>query len=161
MSRKIRVRKSVAGSAMVEFALVFPVLVIFCMAAADFGRLFFHAVMLANASSTGSHFGAQDIGRATQHNRIQNLALGDAAEIPGVSATATHFCQCPDDPDTGDDETTTVDCSLAATPTACGTYGLPRVIVESDVSQSFTTLGPWPAIPDTTVVARRVLMRAQ
>lgn len=146
---------------MVEFALVLPMLIILCMAAADFGRLFFHAVSVANASSTGSHFGAQDTSKVTQHIRVQNLSVADANDISGVSATATHFCQCPDDPDTADHDPTTVDCSLAATATACGAYGFPRVVIQNDVAQTFTTLGPWPGIPESTKVDRRVLMRAQ
>ncbi len=161
MSRKLQQMKSRTGSALVEFALVLPVLLLLCMATTDFGRLFYHAIAVMNAGSTGSHFGAQDTAQATQSTRIENLSTADAKDITGVSATATFFCQCPDDPVTEDDETSTVDCTLAANETACGGYGFPRVVVRNQVDETFRTLGPWPGIPEITPVQGRVFMRAQ
>lgn len=161
MSRKLSWTKSRAGSALVEFALMLPLLILLCMATTDFGRLFYHAIAVANAGSTGSHFGAQDTAQATQSTRIENLSVADANDIPGVSASATFFCQCPDDPVTEADETSTVSCTLAADETACGGYGFPRVVVRNQVRQTFRTLGPWPGIPEITPVEGRVFIRAQ
>jgi hypothetical protein len=131
------------------------------MATTDFGRLFFHAITGANAGSTGSHFGAQNTAQATQLNRIQNLSVADAKDITGASASATFFCECPDDPVTKADETSTVSCTLAASETACGGYGFPRLVVRNEVRHTFRTLGPWPGIPEITPVEGRAVMRAQ
>ena len=40
---------------MIEFALVFPLLLVLCLAADDFDRLFFHGVTVMNAASSAVH----------------------------------------------------------------------------------------------------------
>jgi Flp pilus assembly protein TadG len=42
----------------VEFAVTFPLLMLLCLGATDFGRLCFHAVTIANAAATGASYGA-------------------------------------------------------------------------------------------------------
>ena len=153
-------KNSRRGGAMVEFALVFPVLITLCMAAGDFSRLFFHAVTVVNASTTGTFHGAQNNVTAAQFTTRQNRALSDAADIKGVSVSATLFCDCPDGDD-ADTDADLVSCDLADNADACPGYGFPRVFVRTDVTQTFQTLGPWPGIPQSTKVARNMRMRVQ
>ena len=151
------------GGALVEFALVLPMLMLLVVAAGDFGRLYFHAVTVVNAASSAVHWGSLDSGHAAQQSEMENRATGDAGDLSSVSATATMYCDCP--PADGSDFTTAptpVDCSLANTQ-ACsgGGYGFPRVYVRTDVEQTFNTAAPYPGIPNTTVVGRSAYMRVQ
>ena len=52
--RWLRDARSVEGAALVEFALIAPLLLVLCMAAVDFGRLFYDGVAVANAAGTGA-----------------------------------------------------------------------------------------------------------
>jgi len=151
------------GGALVEFALVLPALIILCLAAGDFGRLYFHAVTVVNAASSAVHWGSLDSGNAAQTSEVQSHATGDAADLKGVSATATMYCECPPaDPDDFTSAPTSINCDLAGTP-ACtdGAYGYPRVYIRTDVNETFNTVGPYPGIPHSTVVKRSAFMRVQ
>ena len=149
---------------MVEFALVFPLLLVLCLAAGDFGRLFFHGVTVVNAASSGAHYGSLNNGFAAQSGEMESRAQRDAGDLGGVTATATQYCDCPPvDPADFMTDAAVVSCDLAAIPGTCsgGAYGLPRVYVRTDVSQTFETVGPYPSIPETTVVSGRAFMRVQ
>ena len=161
--RNQAIRKN-RGGALVEFALVLPVLVFLCMAVGDFGRLYFHALSVVNAASSAVEWGSLDSGFAAQTNEMQNRAITDASDLTGVSANATMFCDCPPaDPDDFTTDPTPVDCALAGVEGTCteGAYGLPRVYVRADVQQTFKTVGPYPGIPNSSVVARSAFMRVQ
>jgi Flp pilus assembly protein TadG len=145
---------------MVEFALVFPLLVVLCMAAGDFGRLFFHGLAVVNATTTGTFHGARNNVTAAQFTTRENRALSDAADITGVTANATLFCDCPDGDD-ADSDADPVSCTLADNADACTGYGFPRVFAQTEVEQTFQTLGPWPGMPEYTKVARNMKMRVQ
>ena len=53
ISRLVRREK---GTATVELALVFPILLLFCVATAELGRLFYTYTTLAKATKTGARF---------------------------------------------------------------------------------------------------------
>ena len=147
-----RRRNPQRGAALVEFALVFPVLLLLCMGAADFGRLFFHAVTVVNAAGTAAVFGARDNIDAGNFEGMQQAAVEDAGDIQGVTAEGTQFCACPDG--------TAVDCKDILI-ISCPGYGKPRAYVETDTQQVFEVLGPYPGIPRTTVIGRKVYMRVE
>jgi len=150
------------GGAMVEFALVLPLLVLLCMAAGDFGRIYFHALTVVNAASSAVHWGSLDSGFAAQRSEMESRAIGDAKNLTGVTATATMFCDCPPaDPDDFTTDGTPVDCALAGVQGTCteGAYGLPRVYVRTDLTQTFRAVGPYPGIQATSPVSRSAYMR--
>lgn len=164
MKRNRQPRDPRRGGAMVEFALVFPLLLVLCLAAGDFGRLFFHGVTVVNAASSAVHYGSLNNGFAALSGEMETRAQQDAGDLSGVSVTATMYCDCP--PASASDFTsdpTIVSCDLADIPGTCaaGAYGLPRVYVRADVNQTFTTVGPYPSIPEATPVNRRSFMRVQ
>lgn len=144
--------ESERGSALVEFAVIFPLLLLLCMGTADFGRLFFHAVTVVSAAGTGAVFGARDNIQAGNFNAMEQKALEDADDIPDAFATAAQFCQCPDG--------TEVDCKDILV-VSCPGYGKPRAYVQSNVQQTFEVLGPYPGIPKTTLIGRTAYMRVE
>ena len=156
--------RSKRGGALVEFALVFPFLLVLCLAAGDFGRLFFHGVTVVNAASSGAHYGSLNNGFAAQSGKMRDRAQKDAGDLSGVTTAATQYCDCPPaNPNDFTSNPTVVSCDLAAVPGTCagGGYSLPRVYVRTDVSQTFKTVGPYPSIPELSVVNGRSYMRVQ
>lgn len=150
------------GAAIVEFAIMFPVLVMMCMGAADFGRLFFHAVTVTQAAGTGVFYGAQGGFTSGRFSQMQQEAEDDADDLDRmgtVSATADRYCDCPDAPATGPADTNAVDC-ITGTCTTNG-YGPPRVFVRTRVQQTFRTFGRYPGIPYGVDVGERAFLRVQ
>lgn len=125
------------------------------MAAVDFGRLFFHAVTVANAASAGAIFGARDNIKAGDFDGIRDSALADAANVVKVStvtATAGQLCACSDG--------TEISCKEILV-TTCSGGDAPRAYVKSQVANKFEVLGPYPGIPRTTDIGRTVWIRVE
>jgi len=151
------------GGTLVEFALVSPLLLMLCMGATDFGRLFYHAVITSNAAGVGAFHGAQNNVTAGQTGLMEWKAEEEASNLPAADTTATadSFCDCPNNPATEASDGSlqnTVNCLNA---TACGTYGAPRGFVRVRATNSFQTLGPYPGIPYTTQINRHGFMRVE
>ncbi len=58
LSRRSSARDSARGQALVEFALVAPVMLVIMLLAVDFGRLFFTYVAVNNAAREGAFYAA-------------------------------------------------------------------------------------------------------
>lgn len=158
-----RKNRATAGSTLVEFALVLPLLFLLCMGATDFGRLFYHAVVTANAAGVGAFHGAQNNITFGQLSLMEQKARQDALNLPDAdtNAIADNFCDCPGSPafeDSNGALQNTVDCLDES---ACSTYGPPRTFVRVRTQNNFRTLGPYPGIPHLTVIGRSGYMRVQ
>ena len=150
MSRQTHTnRRGRRGTALTELAVTIPFLFLLTMGAADFGRLFYHALTVTHAAGVASEFGAQNNISAVNYTGMQNIATADALEIDSVTATATHRCVCT----AGGAE---VSCALDS----CGGPP-PRVYVKVDVQHNFQTLGLYPNIPSSTTVKREAWRRVQ
>ncbi|MDA1312811.1 MAG: TadE/TadG family type IV pilus assembly protein [Acidobacteria bacterium] len=137
------------GNALVELAVTVPFLFLLTMGAADFGRLFYHALTVTHAAGVASEFAAYDNLHAVDYSGTQAVALADAFEVKGATATATHVCVCTAGGTPGS-------CDLDA----CG--GLPpRVYVKVTVEDDFKTMGSYPSIPDSTLIGRDAWRRVQ
>ena len=135
---------------MVEFAIVASVLLLLTSGAADFARVFFHAITVANASSTGAFWGTYNNVRAVQTGSQEAAAEDDARNIgDGTLATATMYCECTNGNST--------DCFNPN----CGGNGPVRIYTTTTVEQSFDTFLPWLGIPDDIVVNRETHYRVQ
>ncbi len=143
------------GGAMIEFALTFPLLLLLCLGATDFGRLFFNAVTVANAAATGAFYGAQNNVNFSRYSTMANRVTEDAKNLENVTANATSFCECPGSPPTP------ISCSQATNRLACGDYGYPRAYVRTNVTHTFRTIVGYPGIPNQTSLDRSAFMRVQ
>lgn len=78
------------GQAMVEFALVLPILAVLLVMAVDFGRVFFGWVALHNASRIAADFAAAHTDNwATSEDAYRALVLGDLEAINCFPSSAT------------------------------------------------------------------------
>jgi Flp pilus assembly protein TadG len=140
---------------MVEFALTFPLLLLLCLGATDFGRLFFHAVTIANAAATGAFYGAQNNVNFSKYTMMANRVTEDAKNLSNVTASAANYCECPGSP------STPIPCSQATNRLACGDYGFPRAYVRTTATHTFETIVNYPGIPNQTLLDRNAFMRVQ
>jgi hypothetical protein len=99
--RRPRDRRS-AGQSLVEFALVFPILIILLIAIFDLGRLVFAYNDITNAAREGTRVGIIDQTETTIKNEVVNQAtsLGlPAADVLVSYVESDDPTQpCPDDP---------------------------------------------------------------
>jgi Flp pilus assembly protein TadG len=149
-------RNAVAGSAQVEFAILAPLMLLMMLGAIDFGRVYYHGVTVANAASVGAFYGSQNNIKSVHDSGIQTAALNDAQDLKGdpVTATPSHFCTCPS---TDGSSQTVVDCFGGP----CVDYGMPRLYVRAQVTQTFRTVVRYPGVPDPVNVQRIATMRVQ
>ncbi len=135
---------------MVEFALVASALFLIMAGAGDFARVFFHAITVANASSTGAFSGTYNNVSTAMTDARETLALNDARNIgDGVVAESTMFCEC-----TNGNSTNCLN-------PQCGVNGPMRLYSRTVVEQSFDTFLPWPGIPSNIFVNRETSYRVQ
>ena len=146
-----RKRRRNAGAVVVELAVAVPLLFLMMAGAADFARVFNYAITVANASGSGSLWGAQSAVKSVSYSDVQLAATDDAVDLGGASASAEIFCDCPDASGTG------IDCIEGT----CTDYGKPRVFSKTTVQYTFEALLPWPGIPNPVVVTREHYQRVQ
>jgi Flp pilus assembly protein TadG len=144
---------SECGSALVELAVVLPLLVLILVAAADFARVFYTANVLTSAARAGAQWGARTSSSYTDASGMQTIALSITnGNLSGTAAAVTpsHTCQCV--LDTG-----------AAGSGDCATCTTGHVMIRVTVSVSKTFIGiiPWPGVPSNVPITRSATLRAQ
>ena len=140
--------KSNAGSALVELAMVLSLLTLMAIGTTDFARVFYAGITVRSAARAAVAYGSQDSGTATNYAAMRNAATADAADVTGVTATATHYCQCTDG--------TTVSCTSGL----CG-GSAPQMYVRATATKTFTTIINYPQIPHTVAMNHTAIMRVQ
>lgn len=143
-------RSRTRGNTNFELALVGPLLLLMMVGAADFARVFYHAVELANAAGTGAFYGAQNNIMSGHYYEMEQVAKNDAKDLgSAMTVTGGRYCDCPNG--------TKVDCVTGT----CAAYGPPRVYVSTRTRESFKPLVNYPGIPSAVTVGRTAYMRVQ
>jgi len=119
------------GAAVVELAVLLPLLVLLFIGTVDFGRIFYFSLTLQNAARAGALYASDP---ETQHESpfasVQEAALADATNLdPQPTITQTS-----------------------------GTDGTGRNYVEVTASYTFDTITGFPGIPSTVDIRRTVRM---
>ena len=145
--------KSECGQSLVELALTFPVLVALLIGAAEFGRLAYATIELANAARAGTAYGVQNPVTFADTTGITAAVNNDSPDISSFSPTtvATHSCTCSDG--------TAVTCATAAT-LCVGTSHIIKTLqvkVTATISPSFHV----PGLPTSYKLAGQSIMQAQ
>ncbi len=143
--------RSERGSALIEMALVSPLLLLLVFGAGDFGRIMYHAMTLTNAARAGAAFAVQTTGYLTNTADIQLAAEQEAQNIGPITVTSQRVCECPGG--------TVVSCTGGS---SCAGYGAVQGFVEVTATTTFTPLtAAFPGIPGSTALTRVAKMRAQ
>ena len=139
-----------SGTALVEAAIVSPLLLLLVFGAGDFGRVMYYGITLENAARAGAAFGSQSIGYLANTAGIQTAAQEEAQNIGSITVASQRICECP--------AGTVVACGT----TSCAGYGAPLAFVEVTATTTFAPLtGAFPGIPASTPLSRAAKVRAQ
>ena len=80
------------ASALVEFSLTMPVVVVFCLAAVSFALIVQQDISLTDAVAAGTKYGANGHGNDLSGMKFAATTAGSG--VPGLSVTAAKYCSC-------------------------------------------------------------------
>lgn len=137
-----------SGQALVELALVAPLLCMVLIGLAEFGRFAYFAIEVSNAAHAGVQYGAQNHVTASDTAGMQTAALNDGSNVSGLTAAPSHFCQCSDG---------TASTCLA---TDCTTS---RIIefVQVNTSATVSPMFSYPGISKSLTLTGQAIMRVE
>ncbi len=142
MKAKIAHARCTRGAAVIEFALLAPVLLLMVVGAIDFGTFIHQKMQLQSAARAGVQFAAQSSTTLSDTAGIANAAqIASELDFTGVTTTTTQFCSCSD----GIESTPDADGNCTDT---CAGGELPGLYVRVDLTGQFTPLFPIAAISD-------------
>ena len=133
------------GGALVELAVVFPVLLLFVIGVADYARVYYAGITVANAAEAGAHYGVWYSGNVDSMAMAAQL---DAGNVTLTAVTAGQFCRCP--------STGVVACDSGPCPDG---YGVPQIYDSVWVRKDVAMLIPYPGLPSTITVTRKAILR--
>jgi len=135
------------GAALVEIAIILPLLLLLAIGGVEIGRYANYANIAANAAHAGVQWGAQSLSTASNNTGMYNAAALDWGTATGLFASPSHYCQCSD----GTASTClSTDCPLP----------LHRILwVKVIVTGSLTSLLAYPGLPRTFTISKTAIMR--
>ena len=148
---------STRGSALVELAVVMPVLILVFAAAIDFSRVFYMSNVLIAAARAGAQYGTKDAGSYTDDAGMTAIATTVVTtSLSGAAPTVTpsHLCECVNDSG-GAGAPPTPACTAACT------SGHMVIHVSVAVNKSFSTVMSVPGIPTGLSLTRTATIRSQ
>jgi Flp pilus assembly protein TadG len=81
------------GAALVEMAIVTPLLLLVLIGLVEAGRAGDFAIKVSSAARAGVQYGDQNLVTALDNSGMQTAATNDA-NMAGITAVASHFCKC-------------------------------------------------------------------
>ena len=143
-------RRSELGSGIIEFAVALPVLVLLVIGIADFGRMFFTGIAVANAARAAAEYGASKVSPNSGDTALINQAGRDeAGDVGSLLVTSERFCRCPDG---------TIPACEGACP-APSTWV--EVFVKAKAQKTINLIIGYPGIPQTLTFRDSATFRAQ
>ena len=123
------------GQALVELALIVPILIIIMLGVVDYGRVYFAYISVTNGARIGADYAAAGPSEAADTAAIKAAAVGDTTNLLNQSAT---------NPD-------------VTVVTANDSQG--TLYADVTMTYTFTTLFPWPGLPTSIDIERTVRSR--
>ena len=150
LKRTGRLLRKERGAAIMEFAVVVPLLLVTTIGLVDFGRAAFEAIEVENAAHAGASYGARSKGLAADTAGIKAAAIadmGDEVDSSKVTIESERYCEC--------DDGSNVDCDKD-----CGGV-LPLIFVRVHVEKQFETLLKYPGLDGDIDLQREVSLRVR
>jgi hypothetical protein len=152
------------GQAMLELALLLPILLLLVVGITDLGRAAALTIAVNNAATAGVEYGAQNSTTASDTNGMLNAANGDTSGnyLPGTMSfptAPTHGCLC--------DSGTGVSCTYPVpAPSTCSNLlancnGQPVECVQVVTQMNFSSMLNYPGIPGTYQANGHAVMRVR
>jgi hypothetical protein len=128
-----------AGAVVVEFALVIPLIMLFALGIADFGRIAYFHQVVCNASRTAAEVGAihkfTSYTRTSWENDVYQAALAEMEHTPNFNVSEMQFTL-----------STTIDADGMA-------------IINVSISYPFRCNVPWPGLPTEVMLTKQSQFR--
>ena len=162
-----RRNNSEAGQALLELALLLPMMCLLLFGVVEIGRAAAFTIAVNNAASAGVGYGAQNSATASDNTGMQTIAMRDARNgglLSGMTATATHGCLC--DP-TGGGTSTGISCTYPVPdPSSCNGIadtcsGQPVECVQVTTHVQFDPLLHYPGLPNNYQANGQAVMRVR
>lgn len=134
------------GSGILETAILLPVLILMLIGAVDFGRAFYLAIEVGSAAHAGALYGSQ---YPTDTAGMKTAATLDAADVSGLTPTATYGCEC------ADGSGAVASCTTAPSCTYNVVY-----YVQVNTTATYTSILNYPGIPASWTFSGMSRMRA-
>jgi len=138
-----RLDKSESGAALVEFAIVAPVLAMLLVGLIDVGRYMYDGVLAANAARAAAAYGAQTLSTAEDTSGMQAAANADSQGLTWQPISATAVCM------------------VNNAPVQCGSNTAETVYVQVNVTGKFTPLINYPLLRNPVYVSGSSFMRVE
>lgn len=132
------------GGAILELAVGLPFLLLLAVGVADYARLYYTGIAVANAAQAGVYSGVSYEGDT---DSMTLSAQRDGGSLAFDAITAGKFCRCPD--------TGVVNCATST----CGTYGVPQIFDSVGVRKNVAMLIRYVGLPTTVTVTRTAILR--
>jgi Flp pilus assembly protein TadG len=140
-------RSNSRGTAVVEFALAAPLLLLLAAGVLDFAMALRTATAVADAARAGAQYGSLSATNASDTAGIRAAALAAAPGIAGMTATVVKSCQCPG--------VGAVSCAGTCT------GGAMQVYVQVTTQATAPTVFRYAGVPFSGAVTSRASMRAR
>ncbi len=144
--------------ALVEFALVVPLLILLLLGLVEVGRFTYYSIVVGNAARAGAQYGAQGSTTAADNAGMVTAATTDGQNnIKNITATANDVCSCWNG-------TTGTESPSPPTHAQCGqtcTTGRDVTYVQVNTSGNFNSLFNYPLLPTTFSVSAQAIMRVR
>jgi Flp pilus assembly protein TadG len=158
-----------SGQALVEMALVIPLLLLLALGVIEIGRYAYIAILIGNAARAGADYGAQSNQQSNDSTGIQNAAQYDFAgsttgtppptngqAVATLTVTSSTSCGCD-----SAGAITTYGCNVAAgnaNPGVCPAGSHWVVFVSVTASGTFNSLFNYPGIPSSLTISRTAIL---
>jgi Flp pilus assembly protein TadG len=147
-SWRFGLRQAQEGTSTIEFAIVVSALATLTMGAIDFGIGFWEQMQVGDAARAGAEYATKN---GFNSSNIQN-AITSATGLSSITASPapTQSCGCPN---------VTSGIVAATCGAACTSGGTAGTYVTANATASYTTLFPWPVIPNPVNLTASVMVR--
>jgi Flp pilus assembly protein TadG len=143
------------GAALVELALLLPVLMLLVVGAIDFGRAYFVYLEVVSAAHAGAEYGSL---HPTDTTGMSTAATQSAPNVSNLTVpTAVYGCECSDGSSYTASCSTVPTCTASAGPPARASNVVYRVQVKTQAV--YTPLMPWTGIPSSFTFSNTATIR--
>ncbi len=156
LAHSAEILRSNAGQALLELALLLPMLLLLTMGVIEMGRYMYIYILVGNAARAGAAYGAQSLGQSGDTADIQTAAQNDfqnnGQAAGSLTVTSSTSCGC----DNGGTVTAAPSCAATVAAT-CAAHWV--VMVSVTASGTFNSLFNYPGIPASIDVSNTATMR--
>jgi Flp pilus assembly protein TadG len=135
------------GSAMVEFALIAPLLLLLLAGVLDYSMALRTAIAVSDAARAGAHYGSLSEANAGDVAGMQAAALNAVPNLTGMTVTAVRSCKCPNG--------SAVSCTGSCTGGAISVFA--EVTTQSTAQNAFS----YPGLSFSGAISAKAVMRAR